>query len=119
MFAAQETDEDHPKNIRDENSLQMVKDVQDQGGLVIAGTDSPIIPYGFSLHLEMMSYAAAGLSNFEVLQTATVNAAKAMKVGEELGSVEPGYLADLLFLNANPLADIKNLKESKGTIRLS
>lgn len=91
-------------------ALKMVKDIQDNGGQVVAGTDSPIIPYGFSFHVELLSYQEAGLSPFEVLQTATINAAKALNADQDLGSLEVGKLADLLILNKNPLEDIQHLK---------
>ncbi|GAB5555185.1 MAG: amidohydrolase family protein [Saprospiraceae bacterium] len=94
-----------------QNAMQMVKSVHDQGGWVVAGTDSPIIPYGFSLHLEVQAYAAAGIDPFSVLQTATINAAKVLQAEEDLGSVEVGKLADLIILNADPTDDLKNLMQ--------
>ena len=96
----------------------MVKDVHDQGGLVIAGTDSPIIPFGFSLHIEMESYAMAGLTNFDVLQAATIKAAKALHADKDIGSLEEGKLADILILDQNPLEDIGNTKSVYTTISM-
>lgn len=93
------------------NALQMVRQVYDQGGWIVAGTDAPIIPYGFALHLELQAYAAAGIPAFEVLQTATLNAAKVLHLEDELGSIEKGKLADILFLHADPVADMKNLMQ--------
>lgn len=94
-----------------ENALAMVKAVHDQGGWLVAGTDAPIIPYGFSLHLELQAYAAAGIDPFEVLQAATIDAAKILQAEKDLGSIEPGKLADFIFLNADPAADLKNLMQ--------
>jgi len=93
------------------NAMRMVKEVHDRGGWIVAGTDSPIIPFGFALHLELQAYAAAGIPNFDVLQTATINAARVLRVEDDLGSIEKGKLADILFLNADPAADIKNLMQ--------
>lgn len=93
------------------NAMRMVKEVYDRGGWIVAGTDSPIIPFGFALHLELQAYAAAGIPNFDVLQTATINAARVLRLEDDLGSIEKGKLADILFLNADPAADIKNLMQ--------
>src|SRR6185436_21075436 len=47
------------------------------GGKIIAGTDSPIIPYGLALHSELLHFVEAGMRPFQVLQTATAGAADA------------------------------------------
>jgi len=93
------------------NAMRMVREVHEKGGWIVAGTDSPIIPFGFSLHLELQAYAAAGIPNFDVLQTATINAARVLRREKDLGSIEKGKLADILFLNADPAADMKNLMQ--------
>jgi len=93
------------------NAMQLVKAVHDEGGWIVAGTDGPIIPFGFALHLELQAYAKAGIPPFEVLQTATINAAKVLHLQEELGSIEAGKLADLVLLNADPVQDMKNLMQ--------
>lgn len=46
----------------------------------MAGTDSPFVPFGASLHAELWPYVDGGLSPFQALQTATINAAKAIGV---------------------------------------
>ena len=94
-----------------------VKRVIDAGGLVIAGTDSPILPFGVSLHLELECYAVGGLSNFEILKTATINAAKVLGVEEDLGTIRPGKLADLLILNSNPLENIRNARDIRTVVQ--
>jgi Tol biopolymer transport system component/imidazolonepropionase-like amidohydrolase len=87
------------------------------GGTLLAGTDSPIVPYGLGLHVELESYVHAGLTPFQALQTATVNAAQALGVANEIGSVEPGKLADLTFLGSDPLMDIRNTRDVKRVMR--
>ena len=87
------------------------------GGTIIAGTDSPIIPYGLGLHVELESYVHAGLTPFQALQTATVNAAQALGLGDELGTIEIGKLADLTFLGGDPLADIHNTRDVKRVMK--
>jgi imidazolonepropionase-like amidohydrolase len=87
------------------------------GGTLLAGTDSPIVPYGLGLHVELESYVHAGLTPFQALQTATVNAAQALGVANEIGTIEPGKLADLTFLGSDPLLDIRNTRDVKRVMR--
>lgn len=98
------------------NACKMIKDVQAKGGLISAGTDGPILPYGFGLHMELEAYQAAGLSTFEVLQTATINNAKVLGTVADMGTLEAGKLADLVIVKENPLADIKNIRGVEWTI---
>src|SRR5207245_8393190 len=78
-----------------------VRAVTDAGGRVIAGTDAPIIPFAMSLHAEIEAYVRGGLTPFEALQTATVNAAEALGAGASLGSIDPGKLADLVIVDGH------------------
>jgi hypothetical protein len=87
------------------------------GGTLLAGTDSPIVPYGLGLHVELESYVHAGLTPFQALQTATVNAAQALGVADQIGTIEPGKLADLTFLGGDPLMDIRNMRDVKRVMR--
>jgi imidazolonepropionase-like amidohydrolase len=86
---------------------QTVAAVVSGGGRVIAGTDSPIIPYGLALHSELLHFVEAGMKPFQVLRTATLGAAEALGISEELGSIEPGKLADLAFVSGDPLGDVR------------
>src|SRR5204862_1870420 len=87
------------------------------GGKIIAGTDSPIIPYGLALHSELLHFVEAGMRPFQVLQTATAGAAEALGVGDELGSIEPGRLADLVFVAGDPLRDVRAARDVKRVMR--
>ncbi len=87
------------------------------GGRVIAGTDSPIFPYALALHTELELFVQSGLTPFEALQTATVNAADALGEAANLGSIEAGKLADLVVVGGDPLADITNARKVRLTIR--
>jgi Tol biopolymer transport system component/imidazolonepropionase-like amidohydrolase len=77
------------------------------GARIIAGTDAPIVPYGIALHIELEQYVLAGMTPFEALQTAAINVARALNVDRDLGTVEPGKLADLTIVEGDPLADIR------------
>ena len=87
------------------------------GGRVTAGTDAPINPYGLSLLMELENYASSGLTPVEVLRTATMVSAEAMGVGADLGSIEPGKLADLTFIDGDPLQNIKDLRRVRRVIK--
>ena len=75
------------------------------------------MPHGLGPHVELESYVHAGLMPFQALQTATVNAAQALGIGAEVGTIEPGKLADLTFLGGDPLIDIRNTRDVKGVMR--
>jgi imidazolonepropionase-like amidohydrolase len=87
------------------------------GGRVTAGTDSPINPYGLSLLMELENYASGGLTPVEVLRTATMVSADAMGVGADIGSIEPGKLADLTFIDGDPLQHIADLRRVRRVIK--
>ncbi|MDW7695978.1 amidohydrolase family protein [Flammeovirgaceae bacterium SG7u.111] len=78
------------------------------GGRVTAGTDSPFIPYGTSLHVEMQLFVDGGLSPFQALQSATIFSAEAIGVADDLGSVEKGKLADFVVVDGDPLNHIED-----------
>jgi imidazolonepropionase-like amidohydrolase len=95
----------------------LVRRIVKGGGVVIAGTDSPIFPYALAYHIELEIFAQSGLTPFEVLQTATVRAAEALGEGANLGSIEPGKLADLAIVTGDPLADITNARRVRAVIK--
>ncbi len=63
---------------------------------------------GPSLHWELEYFVQAGIPPLEVLRIATQQAAEALGADDDLGTLEPGKLADIVLLDANPLEDIKN-----------
>jgi Tol biopolymer transport system component len=61
---------------------------------------------GLGDHWELWAMAAGGMPNHDVLKVATIHGANAIGMEQDLGSLEPGKLADLIVLDANPLEDI-------------
>ncbi len=74
-------------------------------------------PAGISTHLEMEFLQENGLTATEVLAAATYGGAVALGRQEELGSVEVGKLADIVVLNADPAADVRNCREIEWVIK--
>ncbi|WP_341227244.1 DPP IV N-terminal domain-containing protein [uncultured Arcticibacterium sp.] len=83
-----------------------LKKLINEGASVTAGTDSPFIPYGYSLHAELHSWVDSGISPYVTLKAATIGAATAVGVSKDLGSIEKGKLADLVIVNGDPLSEI-------------
>jgi imidazolonepropionase-like amidohydrolase len=76
----------------------------------MAGTDStaPNLVPGFALHDSIADLVQAGLTPMQALQAATSKPAEFLNRSNEQGTIAPGQRADLVLLDANPLADIHN-----------
>jgi imidazolonepropionase-like amidohydrolase len=74
-----------------------------------AGTDSMA---GFALHRELELDVQAGIPASQVLQNATLNAARIMSLDKDLGSISPGKLADLILVDGNPAANISDIRKT-------
>ncbi|HWP43695.1 MAG TPA: amidohydrolase family protein [Blastocatellia bacterium] len=87
-----------------------LRKVYDAGIPVVLGSDSAGGFVGLASQIELALQAESGLTPQEVLQTATINAARMIGREKDLGSIEPGKLADMVVLDADPLADIRNVR---------
>lgn len=98
---------------------RIVRAIHQAGGRILAGSDSPelFLVYGWSLHRELESLVEAGLPPFAALEAATRNPAEWLGTLAESGTVEPGKRADLVLLDADPLADIRNTQRIAGVMR--
>jgi imidazolonepropionase-like amidohydrolase len=100
--------------------VELAGKMQRAGVKILAGTDTglgnPFTFAGFTLHDELMLLVKGGFTPLEALQAATVNPAKFFGLEKSLGTVEKGKLADLVLLDADPLADISNTKKINSVI---
>ena len=76
------------------------------GARVATGSNAPVTPYGLGLHAELQILAKLGLQPFQILKMASLDAARLIGAGEQLGSIQAGKLADLVIIDGDPLADI-------------
>jgi len=99
---------------RVERGLRIVRELHDAGVPIVVGTDEGIP--GHSVHREIELYVEAGFTPMEALQAATIDSARAMKLDDQLGTIEKGKRADLAILDANPLDRIQNIRTVRWTV---
>ncbi len=98
--------------------MRLLKVMQDEGVKILFGTDAPqlfSVP-GFSVHREVVRMVEAGLSPFDILVSATRNVGEYFANEDTFGTIASGQRADLLVLEADPLADISNLTRRAGVV---
>jgi imidazolonepropionase-like amidohydrolase len=98
--------------------FDLVRAMRDAGVGLLARTDvsNPYMVPGFSLHEELATLVRAGLTPLEALQAATLNPARSLAGTDSLGTVEPGRVADLVLLDANPLEDIESIRRVRAVV---
>ena len=102
-----------------ETALKNVALIKQAGGQVGAGTDS----FGTSLSFagqywwELSHLKQAGFSNFEVLETATRINAEIIGLGDKIGTIEPGKMADFTFIDGDPLSDVEAISHVRRTVK--
>ena len=96
-----------------------LNEFKNRGGRVTAGSDSGFIYqlYGFAYVRELELLREAGFHPLEVIQSATLNGAETLGIGDLTGSVEIGKFADLIVIDENPLENLKVLYGT-GAIKL-
>jgi hypothetical protein len=89
------------------NLLALLPVLHNAGVPILPGTDTwP----GFGLHYELELYAEAGIPAPDVLRLATLGAAREMGRAADLGTIEPGKLADLVLVDGDPTVDIGDIR---------
>lgn len=96
---------------------EAVRQFRRMGGTIALGSDygSAGMPAGLPWR-EMQFLQQAGLSNAQILSAATIHAARVCGRGGEIGALRPGYLADILIVDGNPLDDLTALQRVKTVI---
>ena len=91
--------------------MDTLKSFGSKGGLITTGDDAGFIYslYGFGLVRELELHEEAGFHPLDVITHATVNGATLLGMGDRLGRVRQGFLADLLVVNGNPLENLRVL----------
>jgi imidazolonepropionase-like amidohydrolase len=97
-----------------EKDIAIVGALHKAGIPIVAGTDQGVP--GHSLHREIELYVQAGFTPMEAIQAATLVPARVMGVEKELGTVEKGKRGDLILINGDPLADIRNTRNVEYVI---
>jgi hypothetical protein len=100
--------------------MEFINDYKNHGGRVTTGEDAGYIYslYGFGYIRELELLREAGFHPLEVFRAATLNGAELLGIADQLGTVEPGKLADLVVVSENPLANIGSLYGT-GAIKLT
>jgi hypothetical protein len=91
-----------------------LKNLVDRGVKVCVGGHGQL--QGLGVHWEMWMLQQGGMTNYEVLRAATIHGAQYIGMGDDLGSLEVGKLADLVVLDENPLDNIQNSQYVKYTM---
>ncbi|HEU4680192.1 MAG TPA: amidohydrolase family protein [Gemmatimonadales bacterium] len=97
---------------------KVIKALHGGGAGLLLGSDAPQIYNvpGFSTHRELESLVAAGLTPYQALETGTRNVAAFFGTLARTGTIETGKRADLVLLEANPLADVRNTTRRAGVM---
>lgn len=101
-----------------ENRIQLLRALHEAGVQILFGTDSPqqfSVP-GFSIHREFPLMRAAGMTPYQILESATRNVGEHFRDKDRFGTIAPGMRADLVLLEANPLEDISNVRRVAGVM---
>lgn len=100
------------------NRRKMLKALHAAGAGLLLGTDSgiDIVAPGASFHTELTEWVTAGLTPYEALRAATVDAAAFLGESNEFGRVAEGLRADLVLTLRDPLADVETLREPLGVM---
>ena len=98
--------------------LKVLKKLYEHDCLLLLGSDpgGNFQADGFNVYEEMANWSKAGIDNFTILKSSTVNPSKFLKASDKWGTVETGKNAQLIILGKNPLENINNITSVEKTI---
>ncbi|HEX5073972.1 MAG TPA: amidohydrolase family protein [Gemmatimonadaceae bacterium] len=99
--------------------LRQVREMREAGVRIMTGSDVAVLNVfpGLSLHEELRLFVdSVGMSPMEALASATRKPAEWLGVADSVGTIGPGKVADLVLLDADPLADIKNTQRISAVV---
>ncbi|MBP6717036.1 MAG: amidohydrolase family protein, partial [Acidobacteria bacterium] len=99
---------------RQTQTLSMLNEARKAGIPVVAGTDKGIP--GFSLQRDIELLVKGGMTPLQAIQAATIVPARVMKLDKTSGTIAPGKRADLVVLDADPLANITNIRTASRVV---
>jgi hypothetical protein len=111
--------DDHTwRNLNYAKTKRIIRRYYELGREVAAGTDfpNPFVYPGFSLHTELQLLKRCGLTNYQVLRSATVMGSKVLELEHRKGTLEAGKDADIVFLRKNPLRSIRNTRSIQRVV---
>ncbi|MBV9024574.1 MAG: PD40 domain-containing protein [Streptomycetaceae bacterium] len=112
----------HPPTSRQMTALRremgVYRKIIQDGGTLALGTDAALVPIGLHLHLALRAlHQYARLTPAQALRTATVTPARLFGVGDDLGTIEPGKIADLTVIDGDPFRDFSDLVRTSMVLR--
>ncbi len=94
-----------------EITLSNVQTAMRYGSPLVFGSDMPGLPTEMVLSAVISAMSNMGLSNAEVIQASTRHTAQSLLAQDDLGTIEPGNLADIIIVNGDPLEDLAALSQ--------
>nr|WP_306237708.1 amidohydrolase family protein [Ornithinimicrobium sp. HY1745] len=88
------------------SEVQTLDRIREAGGQVLVGTDSPLDQVAIGVHANLRELVGYGWDPYDALRAATVAPARYLGVDDQVGTLEPGKVADLIAVRGNPLEDI-------------
>ncbi|MBW3569883.1 MAG: amidohydrolase family protein [Gemmatimonadetes bacterium] len=102
-----------------QDQLRDLREMRRAGVRILAASDfgAPLTIPGVDLHEELAKFVSdVGMTPLEALRAATLHPAEFLGLADSLGTIAPGMLADLVLLDADPLADIRNTRRIHAVV---
>ena len=107
-----ETEQDSIKHLGFQNMMNFVGRCQESDVRLVVGSHGPwnkYIEMGWTYQHELELFSQTGMSNMNIIKSATIQNAKFFKIEHRLGSIEEGKQADLILIKGDPVEDITDM----------